>query len=235
LPSGCNAAPWTDSSSPPKSIVRFPPDPNERSSRPVLHSRAMQKETAAAPPPATTILPSDCTSAARAASVPPKSIAFLPLPAKLVSRSPGLGKRRPYPFGEGHSHRIDNRRRLMPGQIVHVEIPADDTAGGREFWGSMFGWTFESFPGPSEYHMTQITPGQTGGAITNMEPGKRGIRTYFDVDDINAGAARVKELGGVANDPMPVPGMGWFSTCTDPHGNEFGLWQNDTSAPAPAQ
>jgi uncharacterized protein len=123
----------------------------------------------------------------------------------------------------------------MPGQIVHVEIPADDTAGGREFWGSMFGWTFESFPGPSEYHMTQITPGQTGGAITNMEPGKRGIRTYFDVDDINAGAARVKELGGVANDPMPVPGMGWFSTCTDPHGNEFGLWQNDTSAPAPAQ
>jgi predicted enzyme related to lactoylglutathione lyase len=29
---------------------------------------------------------------------------------------------------------------------------------------------------------------------------------------------------------MPVPGMGWFSTCTDPHGNEFGLWQHDTSA-----
>jgi predicted enzyme related to lactoylglutathione lyase len=48
-----------------------------------------------------------------------------------------------------------------------------------------------------------------------------------------AGAARVNELGGEANDPMPVPGMGWFSTCTDPHGNEFGLWQNDTSAPAP--
>jgi predicted enzyme related to lactoylglutathione lyase len=30
-----------------------------------------------------------------------------------------------------------------------------------------------------------------------------------------------------------VPGMGWFATCTDPHGNEFGLWQTDTSAPAP--
>jgi len=33
---------------------------------------------------------------------------------------------------------------------------------------------------------------------------------------------------------MPVPGMGWFATCTDPHGNEFGLWQNDPSATAPA-
>jgi predicted enzyme related to lactoylglutathione lyase len=28
--------------------------------------------------------------------------------------------------------------------------------------------------------------------------------------------------------------MGWFVTCKDPHGNEFGLWQTDTSAPTPA-
>jgi predicted enzyme related to lactoylglutathione lyase len=43
----------------------------------------------------------------------------------------------------------------------------------------------------------------------------------------------VNELGGQASDPMPVPSMGWFATCADPHGNEFGLWQNDESAPAP--
>jgi predicted enzyme related to lactoylglutathione lyase len=24
--------------------------------------------------------------------------------------------------------------------------------------------------------------------------------------------------------------MGWFATCRDPHGNEFGLWQNDSNA-----
>ena len=27
----------------------------------------------------------------------------------------------------------------MPGQIVHFEIPADDTAKGREFWASSSG------------------------------------------------------------------------------------------------
>jgi predicted enzyme related to lactoylglutathione lyase len=27
--------------------------------------------------------------------------------------------------------------------------------------------------------------------------------------------------------------MGWFATCRDPHGNDFGLWQNDESAPTP--
>lgn len=83
----------------------------------------------------------------------------------------------------------------MPGHIVHVEIPADDTAGEKDFWGSLFGWNFEEFPGPFEYHMTRIS-GQTGGAITNMEPGKHGMRLYFDVEDINAGAARVRDLGG---------------------------------------
>jgi hypothetical protein len=120
----------------------------------------------------------------------------------------------------------------MAGNIVHIEIPADDTGKSQSFWGSLFGWQFESYPGPSEYHMTRIDESQ-GAAITNMEPGKKGMRAYFSVDDINAGAARVNELGGQAGDPMPVPSMGWFSTCTDPQGNEFGLWQNDPSAPMP--
>ena len=120
----------------------------------------------------------------------------------------------------------------MPGQVVHLEIPADDTAKAREFWGGLFGWQWQEMEGPFEYHMTQISD-QTGGAITNMEPGKRGTRVYFDVDDINAGAARVKELGGAADEPSPVPGRGWFVTCRDAEGNEFGLWQIDPSAPAP--
>ena len=120
----------------------------------------------------------------------------------------------------------------MAGQIVHLELPADDTGKAQEFWGSLFGWQFQAYPGPSEYHMTRIAD-QQGAAITNMEPGKKGTRPYFDVDDINDGAARVKELGGEAGDPMPVPNMGWFAVCSDPHGNEFGLWQNDESAPTP--
>ena len=33
----------------------------------------------------------------------------------------------------------DARGGRMPGQIVHFEIPADDTAQGREVWGSLFG------------------------------------------------------------------------------------------------
>ena len=121
----------------------------------------------------------------------------------------------------------------MPGQVVHVEIPSDDPTKGREFWGSLFGWQFEPFPAPAEYHVARIDD-ESGAAITGMEPGKRGPRVYFDVDDINAGTERVRELGGEADEPMPVPSMGWFAVCKDSEGNEFGIWQTDPSAPAPA-
>jgi uncharacterized protein len=122
----------------------------------------------------------------------------------------------------------------MAGEMVHVEIPADDTGAGREFWGGLFGWDFEAFPGPFEYHTVRITD-DSGAAVTDMEPGKRGLRVYFAVDDANAASARVRELGGEAGEVQPVPEMGWFAVCKDDAGNEFGLWQNDTSAPAPEE
>jgi uncharacterized protein len=117
----------------------------------------------------------------------------------------------------------------MPGTPVHVEIPAADAAEGSVFWGALFGWEFQAFEGsPSPYLMTRITDA-TGGAVYE-DAAARGLRVYFDVDDVDAGAARVRELGGQAAEKLPVPSMGWFSRCTDPAGNEFGLWQSDTSA-----
>src|SRR5262249_62085809 len=111
--------------------------------------------------------------------------------------------------------------------------PARHPAESQAFWGSLCGWKYPASPVPFEYHMSRIGAPQ-GAAVTNMEAGKRGTRPYFDVDDMNAGAGRVRELGGEAGEPMPVPSMGWFATCTDPHGNEFGLWQTDPNAPAPS-
>src|SRR6516162_9841653 len=103
----------------------------------------------------------------------------------------------------------------MPGEIVHIEIPADDTTKSQQFWGSLFGWQFQANPGPFEYYTSQIEGPRTA-AITNMEPGKRGTRPYFAVDDIKAGAARVNELGGQAGEPMPVPGLGWLPPAPGP-------------------
>lgn len=122
----------------------------------------------------------------------------------------------------------------MAGQMVHVEIPAGDVAKAEEFWGGLFGWQFQAFEGsPTAYHTTQFSEQQGGALYQPDPPDKRGARVYFDVDDINDGTSKVKELGGEAGDALPVPGLGWFSVCKDTEGNEFGLWQTDPDASLP--
>ena len=110
---------------------------------------------------------------------------------------------------------------------VHVEIGASDVGRATSFYGGLFGWEFQPFEGsPTEYHMARFSE-DTGGAVQEGGPS---LRVYFDVDDIRAARERVLELGGQADEPQPVPGMGWFVTATDPEGNAFGLWQTDSSA-----
>jgi uncharacterized protein len=119
----------------------------------------------------------------------------------------------------------------MAGNPVHFEIAAQDTARAQKFYKDMFGWDFQAFEGPMEYHMARIS--DTSGAA--VYPGDSGpIRVYFDVDDINAGVAKLRAAGGEADDPQAVPSMGWFVTGKDTEGNLIGLWQTDPSAPAPS-
>ena len=118
----------------------------------------------------------------------------------------------------------------MAGKLVHFELPAKDSAQSKEFYGSLFGWQFQSY-GEMDYHMAQIDE-QQGGAISGMQDGEHAA-IYFDVDDIDAAIARVRELGGQADDKQPVPGMGWFAACKDPGGTNFSLWQGDDQAPMP--
>ncbi len=119
----------------------------------------------------------------------------------------------------------------MAGKPVHVEIGARDVERAVAFYGDLFGWELQSYEGsPTPYYMTRFSE-DTGGAIYGSDG--PGGRVYYDVDDIDAGRARVQELGGSADDPQPVPGMGWFVTCTDPEGNPFGLWKTDPDASMP--
>jgi len=117
----------------------------------------------------------------------------------------------------------------MAGKLVHFEIPAGDTSRAKEFYSSLFGWQYQTYEGPVEYHMTEAG-GDPGGGLYQGESGEQGVRVYFDTDDVEAGAARVRELGGTAEEKMSVPGMGWFVHCKDTEGNAFSLWQNDESA-----
>jgi uncharacterized protein len=119
-------------------------------------------------------------------------------------------------------------------KIVHFEIPAKDTGRAREFWGSLFGVQFQTYEGPTEYHMFQ-NDDQTGGGIYPQQQGETGLITYFAVEDIDAKRQEIEQLGGKTEEKAPVPGMGWFARAEDTEGNSFSLWQNDENAPVPEQ
>ena len=118
----------------------------------------------------------------------------------------------------------------MAGKLVHFELPAKDSGRAKGFYGSLFGWQFQSY-GDMDYHLTRTAEDQ-GGAVSGMQEGDNAA-IYFDVDDIDASLAQVGELGGEAGEKQPVPGMGWFAHCKDTEGTNFGLWQSDESAPMP--
>ncbi len=124
----------------------------------------------------------------------------------------------------------------MAGEIVHFEVPAQDAARATGFYAQLFGWSFQTMPGPVEYHLTQISdvlgagihPADQGGGIP-------GLFVYFGTDDIERSIEQARALGGTAEDRQPVPGMGWFSRCADTEGNAFGLFQAAPSAGGSAE
>ena len=118
----------------------------------------------------------------------------------------------------------------MAGEMVHIEIPADDTEQARAFWGGLFGWQFgPPMSAEMDYRMAQIDD-KSGAALSATGSPTSHPNVYLATDDIDASIAKARELGGSAEDKSPVPGHGWFSACKDPEGVEFHLWQGDASA-----
>jgi uncharacterized protein len=115
----------------------------------------------------------------------------------------------------------------MPGKLVHFELPAQDTDRAKKFWSGVFGWDFGDSAMPEmEYYMVRTGEDQ-GGAVYPAE--KSGMKVYFDTDDIDASIAKVRELGGTAEEKQPIPEIGWFTHCQDTEGNDFSLFQSDNS------
>lgn len=120
----------------------------------------------------------------------------------------------------------------MAGEVVHFELPADDTARAREFYSSLFGWSFDTWEGPVEYHQAQPAAGPSGAIYPSQEGERRPI-VYFGTDDIRATVRRIRDLGGSADDPEPIPGIGWYARCRDTEGNPISLYESDPSVPVP--
>ena len=121
----------------------------------------------------------------------------------------------------------------MGKKVVHVEFPAQDLDRAQRFWEGVGGWSIEDAGMPGiDYRMFQ--EGDQGGAVYPMED-MQGPIVYYGSDDIDADLAKVRELGGEAEEKQPIPHVGWFARCEDTEGNAFSLFQSDESVQMPGQ
>jgi len=121
--------------------------------------------------------------------------------------------------------------------VVHFEIPADNPERAQKFYGQLFNWQIEKFPGPlfMDYWTIATTTesgekGLEGGLMERQHPEQR-ITVYIEVPSVDEYMEKVEKLGGQLLFPkMAVPGMGYVAVCLDPEDNQFGLWENDPNA-----
>lgn len=107
------------------------------------------------------------------------------------------------------------------------ELLTTDISGAKAFYASVFGWGTEDMNAPGgggDYTLFKVGDEQEAG-LMNLPQEARDMgaqpywNSYISVDDIEATAKKVTELGGrVLVPPMDITGVGRFATFMDPQG-----------------
>jgi predicted enzyme related to lactoylglutathione lyase len=117
-----------------------------------------------------------------------------------------------------------------PGAIAWNELNTRDLAAAKEFYGTVFGWSFrDDDMGEAGSYTTILLGEQMVGGFLDMD--ERNVpemvpphwQVYFGVDDTDATLETAKQGGGgVMVEPVDIP-AGRFAILTDPHGASFAV------------
>src|SRR5918999_4894795 len=129
---------------------------------------------------------------------------------------------------------MGERERHEQGTFSWTDLSTPDAAGARDFYGALFGWEFEDAPIPEDagggvYRMARID-GRAAAAMYETTERHPAWASYVTVDDVDATAARARELGAnLMGEPFDVMETGRMAIVQDPTGAVFCLWQPGTS------
>ena len=122
-------------------------------------------------------------------------------------------------------------------KVVHFEIPADDTARAKEFYGSIFEWQLQEVPemqyvtlitSPTDEQQLPTERGAINGGMYKRSPQAPDTPVItIGVDSIDDALKKVDAGGGQTIVPRTqIEGMGAFAYFKDTEGNTLGLWEN---------
>lgn len=115
------------------------------------------------------------------------------------------------------------------GTFCWNELATTDAEAAKKFYTELLGWTLKKSDAVGmEYNEIAIGGGQQFGGLYQMTPefgdAPSHWMAYVAVDDVDASARRVEELGGkVCVPPTDIPNTGRFCVITDPTGATISL------------
>jgi predicted enzyme related to lactoylglutathione lyase len=128
---------------------------------------------------------------------------------------------------------VGERSGYRPGTFSWTDLSTTDQEGAKAFYGELLGWQAEDVPvGEGITYTMMSIDGKNVAAVSPLRADQReqGIppfwMSYVTVDDADAVAARVGELGGtVLAEPFDVLEAGRMAVLQDPQGAVFAIWQ----------
>ena len=121
------------------------------------------------------------------------------------------------------------QRTYPHGVPCWVDTEQPDPAAACEFYGGLFGWTFEDAvpeEAPGSYLIASLTGRDVAAIAPPAVDQPVAWNTYIAVDSADAAAAAVRAAGGVVlEEPADVGPGGRYAICADPRGARFRLWQ----------
>ena len=128
---------------------------------------------------------------------------------------------------------MSKAKKKTAANIIWFEIPADKPERAKKFYGKLFGWKINPFPGMPDYQHIDTGGADAspdGGLMKRMHPAHT-ITTYINVPSVTKAMAKVKKLGGkICRPKTAVPQMGYFAICLDTEKNAFAVWEINMKA-----
>jgi predicted enzyme related to lactoylglutathione lyase len=111
------------------------------------------------------------------------------------------------------------------GALVWNELATPDMEASQAFYGDLFGWAVEPFESsPMPYLSIQNADAGNGGIREVQEGEPPHWLVYFGVEDVEAGIAKVEELGGTKlAGPIDIE-IAKFAVVQDPQGAVFAIY-----------
>jgi uncharacterized protein len=124
------------------------------------------------------------------------------------------------------------------GALTWNELHTSDVESAKSFYSQVFGWHYDDVDmGGFTYTLAKLRAEDEGpqgiAGLMPISDEQGGMQVawhvYFAVDDADAAASKVTELGGtLLSQPDDIPGVGRFAACAGPHGEVFFVMKNAT-------